>query len=254
MKKLYLMILVLAVLVASGTTAAWAGKQEVCHFPPGNPANFHTITVSDNAVDAHLTNHDDLLGSCLANCEAICDDGNACTIDVVPDPDRCICAPEPRAQVDCSDGNACTADSCDSVSGSCINDPGPLNGAVCDDDNSNTTGETCSNGSCDPPCPCFTGADLVANGTVAVCGSNFPGFPNLTGMIWTNGAIACSGELCAVGTPGVLSCIISSLGNPQFVTGQEDQNCRALILNYCSNPNLTQGLTGEPSETPFIIQ
>jgi HYR domain/Putative Ig domain len=35
----------------------------ICHIPPGNPSNAHTITVSQNAVQAHL-NHGDILGPC----------------------------------------------------------------------------------------------------------------------------------------------------------------------------------------------
>lgn len=234
-------------------TDAWAGKQEICHFPPGNPANFHTITVNDNAVATHLARHNDLLGSCLANCETICDDGNACTIDVEPNPGQCICAAEPRAQVDCSDGNQCTADSCDAVNGSCVNDPGPLNGTACDDDNSTTTGETCNNGACLPPCPCFTLADLQANNPVLECGSNFPAFPNLTGVIFQNGAGACSGEGCA-GGPGTLTCAIFEPGGvvSQPVTTAEDQSCRATILLNCPNPNFNEGLTSDESDTPFI--
>lgn len=252
MKRFHRLALLVAALAVFGAASAQAGgaKQDICHFPPGNPANFHTLTVSGNAVNAHLTNHNDLLGSCLANCETICDDGNACTIDVVANPDQCICASEPRAQVDCSDGNSCTADSCNAGTGSCVNDPAPVNGNVCDDDNSNTNGEACFNSSCDPPCPCFTGGSIVANGAVAVCGSNFPGFPNLTGMIWTNGARACSGERCA--GPG-LTCLNTNPFHVQPVTVQEDQNCRALLLNYCSTPNLTQGLaSGAESSTLFI--
>ena len=43
--------------VAQGT------KVDVCHIPPGNPENAHTITISENALDAHLE-HDDQLGEC----------------------------------------------------------------------------------------------------------------------------------------------------------------------------------------------
>jgi hypothetical protein len=42
---------------------AWAAKVTICHVPPGNPANSHTISVSENAVQAHLS-HGDFLGEC----------------------------------------------------------------------------------------------------------------------------------------------------------------------------------------------
>ena len=35
----------------------------ICHIPPGNPSNAHTITVNPAAVNAHL-NHGDTLGEC----------------------------------------------------------------------------------------------------------------------------------------------------------------------------------------------
>lgn len=44
-------------------TPAWAAKVQVCHVPPGDPSNFHTITIDDHALQAHLA-HGDLLGSC----------------------------------------------------------------------------------------------------------------------------------------------------------------------------------------------
>jgi hypothetical protein len=30
------------------------GKVTICHIPPGNPDNAHTLRVSENAFDAHL--------------------------------------------------------------------------------------------------------------------------------------------------------------------------------------------------------
>lgn len=102
------------------TAAASNAKVDVCHIPPGNPDNFHTISVSEKAVDAHLA-HGDLIGGCFENCEALCDDGNACTQDVVSDPDQCICQAAPGPVVSCDDSDACTADSCDVVTG-CSND------------------------------------------------------------------------------------------------------------------------------------
>jgi len=38
-------------------------KVDVCHIPPGNPENAHTITISENAVAAHLE-HGDHIGPC----------------------------------------------------------------------------------------------------------------------------------------------------------------------------------------------
>lgn len=39
-------------------------KTTICHVPPGNPANAHTICVGNAAVPHHLRNHDDYLGPC----------------------------------------------------------------------------------------------------------------------------------------------------------------------------------------------
>lgn len=39
-------------------------KVLVCHIPPGNPENAHTICVSANAVDAHQSHHADPIGAC----------------------------------------------------------------------------------------------------------------------------------------------------------------------------------------------
>ena len=48
---------------------------EICHVPPGNPANAHTITVGSRAVQAHL-NHGDYVGECAPSCEPV---GTECT-------------------------------------------------------------------------------------------------------------------------------------------------------------------------------
>lgn len=42
---------------------AWAAKVTICHVPPGNPGNSHAISVSENALNAHLA-HGDRLGEC----------------------------------------------------------------------------------------------------------------------------------------------------------------------------------------------
>ncbi len=40
-------------------------KVLICHVPPGNPENAHTISISVNALHTHLTHHDDYDGPCL---------------------------------------------------------------------------------------------------------------------------------------------------------------------------------------------
>jgi hypothetical protein len=39
-------------------------KTTICHIPPGNPANAHTLCIGNPAVPAHLDNHGDHLGAC----------------------------------------------------------------------------------------------------------------------------------------------------------------------------------------------
>lgn len=91
----------------------------LCHLPNGNLENIHTITVSENALPAHLA-HNDLIGSCDNNCGLLCDDGNACTIDACDQiTGECLADHPP---VDCDDSNPDTIDTCDSAHG-CINTP-----------------------------------------------------------------------------------------------------------------------------------
>jgi hypothetical protein len=111
-------VLLLVGTVPNAAVAASPPKVEVCHIPPGNPANFHTITISPSALPAHLA-HGDFPGACDKSCAVLCNDGNACTIDDTGDCETKGC-PVVRAPVDCSDGNLCTTDTCDPKSG-CIN-------------------------------------------------------------------------------------------------------------------------------------
>lgn len=39
-------------------------KTTICHVPPGNPANAHTLCIGNPAVGPHLANHPDYLGPC----------------------------------------------------------------------------------------------------------------------------------------------------------------------------------------------
>ena len=73
------LLLVFIICMGFGATIAWAApvpKVEICHIPPGNPENVHSIRISENALTAHLA-HGDLVGACNDLCATLCDDGNA---------------------------------------------------------------------------------------------------------------------------------------------------------------------------------
>jgi hypothetical protein len=70
---LSLTVLGLIVNLGSFSELAFAGEQDeedssekvsICHIPPGNPGNAHTITVGSNAVKAHAAHGDYVDGSC----------------------------------------------------------------------------------------------------------------------------------------------------------------------------------------------
>jgi hypothetical protein len=42
-------------------------KTTICHIPPGNPANAHTLCVGNASVEAHVA-HGDQLGACAVEC------------------------------------------------------------------------------------------------------------------------------------------------------------------------------------------
>ena len=64
-------ILVIAFIAIASLTTSEAKRQkkvDVCHVPPGNPDNAHTINISINAVSAHIGKHGgDYLGPCTSS-------------------------------------------------------------------------------------------------------------------------------------------------------------------------------------------
>ncbi|MEA3136448.1 MAG: large repetitive protein, partial [Thermoplasmata archaeon] len=59
-----------AVLYAEGYGTGSSGKVTICHVPPGNPGNAHTLSVGSSAVPAHLA-HGDSLGACAEDCDEV---------------------------------------------------------------------------------------------------------------------------------------------------------------------------------------
>ena len=218
LKKLFLGTLVVTFVAAFGAVAVQAGsKVQVCHIPPGNPDNFHTITVNENALQAHL-GHGDLPGSCSANADALCNDGNACTIDAMnAETETCLADHPP---VDCNDSNLCTQDSCDPTNG-CQSAP-----IACDDANActvdacNPSNGQCTaspincgplgyclpeTGACDFPCDgitcdpidqCHAPGECVLSGTAGACedGGALP-----DGTACDDGNTGTDGDVCTAG-------------------------------------------------------
>jgi hypothetical protein len=129
--------LALVSLAYAGTTA----KVTICHFPPGNPANFQTITFSTSALAAHLA-HGDVPGPCANDCKLFgCADGNACTTNTCSADGTCS-----HSDISCGDSNPCTSNSCNFQTG-CVDTP-LTDGTSCSDDNTCTGRDSCQSGQC----------------------------------------------------------------------------------------------------------
>jgi hypothetical protein len=157
--------------------------------------------------------------------EALCDDGNPCTIDtcnsdgsckneVPPDAscndgdactsqDKCIdgkCVG--GGKLDCDDGNACTTDACDVVKG-CITTKIPAGGACADD------GNPCTSDTCDAAGVCKHSTQTgicVINGQCVAAGTIDPSDPckvcnplqSKTAFVLQNGLSCDDGDACTV--------------------------------------------------------
>jgi hypothetical protein len=56
-------------------------KTTICHIPPGNPSNAHTLCVGNAAVRAHMENHGDPIGECTIEAPCGTRDAGAGTPD-----------------------------------------------------------------------------------------------------------------------------------------------------------------------------
>ena len=91
-------------------------KITICHIPPGNPGNAHSITISLNALPAHVMRHGDLIGECAIP-EPNCGDG------IITAPETCddagdngnadSCNTTCDAQLSCGDGIITAPETCD---------------------------------------------------------------------------------------------------------------------------------------------
>jgi hypothetical protein len=79
MRRSLLLTLTAFLFAVSTAMAAHAQKVPLCHIPPGDPANAHTISVAPSALDAHLA-HGDYVGECASSNATVlvckCSDGS----------------------------------------------------------------------------------------------------------------------------------------------------------------------------------
>ena len=141
-----------------------------------------------------------------------CDDANPCTIGDVCKASACVAG----AAKNCNDNNACTDDSCNAVTGGCVN---ANNTSACDDGNACTSGDKCAGGACagvatscndgnactDDSCDAKLGCVYKANSlpcndsnactTGDVCGSGVCGS---TGSLNCNDGNTCTSDSCNI--------------------------------------------------------
>ena len=98
-------LIVLAVLTGIIPESFGNGWVVICHIPPGNPDNAHTIGVKHAALRAHLA-HGDFEGACECESDIPCNEDEVCLAGV------CI---ECLSDGDCDDGDPCTNGSCDAA-------------------------------------------------------------------------------------------------------------------------------------------
>jgi len=107
-----------------------SGKITICHVPPGNPANAHTIVVGAPAWNGHRHHRGDHLGACEGQGEpdaGVPSEGDGGTSEPPPPPappdagtPGPVCAPEGAAcggTVECCSGLSCQNGYCQGVIG-----------------------------------------------------------------------------------------------------------------------------------------
>jgi hypothetical protein len=217
MRLLIRCAMILTAVAAFGPTAVLAANRvKLCHRPPDNPENYHTIFISENALPNHL-GHGDLTGSCDTLEDDLCNDQNPCTIDAfIPGTETCAddhppvdcddenpctkdqCDPMQgciSALIDCTDNDLCTVDMCDTSSGDCVNPTIDCNNeGVCDAG----TGECmdpCAGVICEPSNQCTLAGEC--NPSDGVCSA---GEPKSNGTPCDDGNPATGGDECQDGT------------------------------------------------------
>jgi hypothetical protein len=228
------LVAALAGLWASGAAQAAAGDTvQVCHLPPDNPANYHTLSIGRSALAAHL-GHGDLEGACDIRCSTLCSDGNSCTLDVGawdPGLGRCACVSRP---IVCTALDQChETGTCDPATGQCSNPVKP-DGSACADGNACTLSDTCQAGSC-------VGADRVTCAATDQCHETGTCDP-ATGQC--SNPVKPDGSGCADGN----ACTLSDTCQAGSCVGADPVTCAA--SDQCHEPGACNPADGQCSEVP----
>ena len=192
-----LLAMTFAILLISTPANAGPSKVEVCHIPPDDPENFHTITVNQNALPAHIA-HYDLGGACDGACAALCDDGDRCTYEDTGDCESTGCpVPEP---VVCGPGQVCD----------------PEVGCI----------------SVESECPCAAFANLEQFGGTPICSASPVGILFEGGLVCVGGI--CSSGFVQSGC--VASSFDGQVlqVEPFDIGSDEEQACVSVVETYCS--------------------
>ncbi len=216
-------------LAISDASAGGQRKVCICHVPPGNPGNEHTICVGAPAVPAHLE-HGDSLGTCQEVCDGIAGDTCGPTQFCMHDPGSCDpgtvgvctetpddCPPTGDAVCGC-DGltypNACLA----AAAGVSVDGPGPCDSLqTCGGSAASAcpAGELCrrETGSCDAGSPgvCVAIPTTCPAALSPVCGCD--------GMSYSND--------CYTDVTGVPVLHAGECAAPQLCGGSTNASCPA---------------------------
>ncbi len=181
----------------------------------------------------------DVLHACCEPCTGTCTDVQSqseCPFPSVFTADK-HCGEITCAPLDCDDNVLCTDDSCDPVTGTCVNDP---NDAHCDDS------DECTDNVCDPINDCVyppiipcCGDDTVTPGSMETCDGTDPGILGCAAE-GSPGANACRGanatDECTCCGDGVLQ----ATSGEQCDDGNTSNN--DACLNTCVNARCGDGI------------
>lgn len=197
----------------------------ICHIPPGNPDNAHTITVGSAAVEAHLA-HGDIPGVCAPLCHT---DGAACGDHAECCNGYCsngACATPCGANgSDCGADGQCCSGLCEDglCSAPCTGD-----GNACGS-NVDCCSGNCHSGTCIAACgtddsACATGNDCcsgICAGTTKTCASDCTVGPEFGGPECSSDLDCCQGNCIYGNCYGELACALP------------DEPCDQLTLDCC---------------------